>query len=195
MQADPALADARLLLGNSLMRNGDYAQAAEHYRRLVAIAPDNDNADARVAAALVAAGKCSDALADLDAKLLKRTQDGDLMQVFVRVTSTCPSAKAAEKEMALDYAQALYKQRPDAGDSSALALAQAANGKFEDAQKTQAEAIFEAVRAGNGDAAKLYRETMQQFAAKQMPDRPWPPAHPYFHPPMLTPPLVAAKTR
>jgi len=194
VQADPELPDARLLLGNSLMRNGDYAQAAEQYRRLVAIAPSNDNnADARVAAALFAAGKCTDALADLDAKLLKRAQDGDLMQVFVRVTSTCPSAKAAEKEMALDYAKALYKQRPDAGDSSALALAQAANGKFEDAQKAQAEAIFEAVRAGNGDAAKLYRETMQQFSAKQMPDRPWPPAHPYFHPPMLTPPLVAAK--
>jgi tetratricopeptide (TPR) repeat protein len=194
-QADPNLADARLLLGNSLMRNGDYAQAAEQYRRLVAIAPSNDNADARVAAALVAAGKCSEALADLDAKLLKRTQDGDLMQVFVRVTSTCPSAKATEKEMALDYAKALYKQRPDAGDSSALALAQAANGQFDDAQKTQAEAIFQAVRAGNGDAAKLYRETMQQFAAKQVPDRPWPPAHPYFHPPMLTPPLAGANTK
>jgi len=195
VQADPNLADARLLLGNSLMRNGDYAQAAEQYRRLVAIAPSNDNADARVAAALFAAGKCSDALADLNSKLLKRTQDGDLMQVFVRVTSTCPAANETERGMALDYAKALYKQRPDAGDSSALALAQAANGKFEDAQKTQAEAIFQAVRAGNGEAAKLYRDTMQQFAAKQVPDRPWPPAHPYFHPPMLTPPLAAAKAK
>jgi tetratricopeptide (TPR) repeat protein len=195
VQADPNLADARLLFGNSLMRNGNYAQAAEQYRRLVAIAPSNDNADARVAAALVAAGKCSDALADLNLKLEKRVQDGDLMQVFVRVASTCPAANEAERGMALDYAKALYKQRPDAGDSSALALAQAANGKFDDAQKTQAEAIFQAVRAGDGENAKMYRETMQQFAAKQVPDRPWPPAHRYFHPPMLTPPLASANAK
>jgi len=187
VQADPSQPDARLLLGNALMRHGDYAQAAEQYRQLAAIAPANDNADARVAAALVAAGKCSDALADLNAKLAKRAQDGDLMQVFVRVTSTCPAASAAERAMALDYAQALYKQRPDAGDSSALALAQAANGKFDDAQKSQAEAIFQAVRTGDSANAKLYRETMQQFAAKQVPDRPWPAQHPYFHPPVLAP--------
>ena len=187
VQADPNQPDARLLLGNALMRHGDHAQAAEQYRQLAAIAPTNDNADARVAAALVAAGKCSDALADLNAKLAKRTQDGDLMQVFVRVTSTCPAASAAERAMALDYAQALYKQRPDAGDSSALALAQAANGKFDDAQKSQAEAIFQAVRTGDNANAKLYRETMQQFAAKQVPDRPWPAQHPYFQPPVLAP--------
>jgi tetratricopeptide (TPR) repeat protein len=191
VEADPNLPDARLLLGNSLMRRGDYALAAEHYRRLAAIAPANDNAEARVAAALAAAGKCGDALADLNTQLGKRAQDGDLMQVFVRVTSTCPAATAAERSMALDYAQALYKQRPDAGDSSALALAQAANGKFDDAQKSQAEAIFQAARAGDNAGAKLYRDTMQQFAAKQLPDRPWPAGHPYLNPPMLTPPLAA----
>jgi lipopolysaccharide biosynthesis regulator YciM len=195
VQADPDQADARLLLGNVLMRHGDYAQAAEQYRRLAELAPRNDNADARLVAALVAAGRCADALADLNVKLGKRAQDGDLMQVFVRLTSTCPAASDAERSMALDYAQALYKQRPDAADSSALALAQAANGKFDEAQKSQAEAIFQAMRAGDSGSAKLYRETMQQFVAKQVPDRPWPATHPYFHPPMLTPPLVGAKSQ
>jgi tetratricopeptide (TPR) repeat protein len=195
VQANPQQPDARLLLGNSLMRHGDYAQAAEQYRQLAAIAPRNDNADARLVAALVAAGRCSDALADLNAKLAKRTNDGDLMQVFVRLTSTCPAASDTERSMALDYAQALYKQRPDAGDSAALALAQAANGKFDDAQKSQAEAIFQAVRVGDGMNAKLNRETMQLFAAKKLPDRPWPATHPYFNPPMLTPPLASANMK
>jgi tetratricopeptide (TPR) repeat protein len=193
VQADPNQSDARLLFGNVLMRHGDYAQAAEQYRQLAVLAPRNDNADARLVAALVASGRCGDALTDLNGKLAKRAQDGDLMQVFVRLTSTCAAASDAERSMALDYAQALYRQRPDAGDSSALALAQAANGKFDEAQKSQAEAIFQAVRAGDGAGAKLYRETMLQFAAKQVPDRPWPAAHPYFRPPMLTPPLAGAK--
>lgn len=193
VQADPNQPDARLLLGNSLMRHGDFAQAADQYRQLAVIAPSNDNPDARLVAALVAAGRCTDALADLNAKLAKRAQDGDLMQVFVRLTSTCPTASDAERSMALDYAKALYSQQPDAGDSSALALAEAANGKFDEAQKSQAEAIFQAVRAGDEANAKLYRETMQQFAAKQLPDRPWPATHPYFRPPMLTPPQAKAK--
>ncbi len=189
--ADPKLADALLLLGNVQMRSGHYAEAAEHYRQLAAIAPENIEATSRVVAAQVAAGHCGDALAQVNGMLGKRAQDGNLMQIFVRLASTCAAAKPQERSMALDYARALYKQRPDAGDSAALALAFAAQGKFDEAQKSQAEAIYEAVRAGNTPLAQMYRSTMQQFAAKQVPDRPWPANHPYFKPERLTP--VAAQ--
>lgn len=94
--------------------------------------------------------------------------------------------------MALDYAKALYKQQPDAGDSSALALALAAHGQFKDAQQYQAEAIFEAVRAGDNREAALYRTTQASFAANKVPDRPWPAEHDYFKAPMLTPIRPAA---
>jgi tetratricopeptide (TPR) repeat protein len=186
-RADPDQPDAQLLLGNVLMRRGEYVQAAERYRRLAALSPRNDNADARVAAAQVAGGRCADALAEINTALRKRAQDGDLLQIFVRVASTCPAASAQERSMALDYAQTLYKQRPNAPQSSALALAQAAAGKFDEAQKSQAEAVFEAVRAGDSELAAMYRETMRQFVAKQVPDRPWPAEHPYFKPMRLTP--------
>lgn len=184
--ADPNQPDARLLLGNALMRRGQYAQAAEQYRQLAAIDAHSDNIDARLAAAQVADGHCGDALAQVNAALAKRAQDGDLMQVFVRLASTCTTATSQERSMALDYGQALYKQRPDAGDTTALALAQAAAAKFDDAQKSQAEAIYDAVRVGDKSRAQMYRETMRQFAAKQVPDRPWPAQHPYFKPPLLT---------
>ncbi|MDE1960228.1 MAG: tetratricopeptide repeat protein, partial [Xanthomonadaceae bacterium] len=159
VRADADQPDARLLLGNALMRNGDYARAAEQYRQLVGILDGNDGAEARLAAALAMSGQCRDGLNEVNRQLTKRAQDGDLMQVFVRLASTCPTASADERSMALDYAQALHTQRPDAGDSAALALAQAANGKFDDAQKSQAEAIFEAVRVGDGAAAAMYRNT------------------------------------
>ena len=87
--------------------------------------------------------------------------------------------------MALDYAKALYQQRPNAGDSSALALAFAAQGNFDEAQKYQAEAIYEATRLGNAPLADSYRATMKQFVAKQLPDRPWPAEHEYFKAPRL----------
>lgn len=191
LQADPKQPDARLLVGNALMRRGQYADAAEQYRQL-AIANPSSEVESRVVAAEVAAGHCGNALANVNASLAKRAQDGDLMQLFVRLSSTCSAATAQERSMALDYALALYKQRPNAADTTALALAQAAQGKFEDAQKSQAEAIYEAVRVGDNERATLYRETMRQFAAKQLPDRPWPAQHPYFKPPPLAPlPAVA----
>ena len=186
VRADPGQPDARLLLGNALMRRGEYAQAAKQYRVLAGILSGNASAQARLAAALAAAGHCGDALIDVNAQLAKRAQDGDLMQVFVRLASTCPAASADERGMALDYAKALYQQRPDAGDSTALALAQAANGHFDDAQKSQAEAIYEAVRMGDAPRAAMYRQIMREFVAKKVPTQPWPADHPYVKPPLLT---------
>jgi hypothetical protein len=126
-------------------------------------------------------------MAQINAELSKRAQDGNLMQIFVRVASTCAAVQPQERSMALDYAKALYQQRPNAGDSAALALALAAQGKFDEAQKYQAEAIYEVVRSGDTKLAQTFRATMRQFVAKQLPDRPWPPDHPYFHPLLLTP--------
>lgn len=185
VRADANQPDVRLLLGNALMRKGDYAQAAEQYRQLVRLLDGNASAEARLAAALAMAGQCRDALNEVNRRLSQRAQDGDLMQVFVRLASTCPAASADERSMALDYAQALYRQRPDASDSTALALAQAANGKFEDAQKSQAEAIFEAVRVRDDARAAMYRRTMQEIVANKVPAQPWPSDHPYVKPLLL----------
>jgi hypothetical protein len=87
--------------------------------------------------------------------------------------------------MALDYGEALYKQRPNAADTVAFALAQAANGKFDDAQKSQAEAIFEAERAQDKTRAGAYRETMRLYTAHKIPAHPWPADHPFVKPPVL----------
>jgi Tfp pilus assembly protein PilF len=185
-RADAKLPTARLLLGNAEMRRARYAQAAEQYRQLAALQPADAQAQAHLVAAEVAAGQCTRALADVGAAQGRNPKDGDLMLVFVRLASTCPAAKTEERDMALDYAQTLYKERPDAGSSSALALALAAHGKFKDAQQYQAEAIFKAVRAGDKAGADLYRSTQASFVAGKVPDRPWPAEHFYFKPPLLT---------
>jgi hypothetical protein len=126
-------------------------------------------------------------LADTSAAQKSNPTNGELMQIFVRLASTCRAAKQEERDMALDYAQALYKQRPDADDSSALALALAAHSKYTEAQQYQAEAIFAAVRSGDKQSAESYKATQASFVAKQVPDRPWPVGHPYYNPPLLTP--------
>ncbi|MGH8124042.1 MAG: tetratricopeptide repeat protein [Rudaea sp.] len=185
---DAKYADSYLLLGNAEMRRSHYAQAAEQYRKLATLQADNATAYAHLVAAQVAQGKCADALQTINGALAKRAKDGELMQIFVRVASTCPAASPQERDVALDYGQLLYKQSPGAGNSSALALAMAAHGKFKEAQEYQAEAIFDAVRAGDMASAALYKTTNQQFFDKQrVPDRPWPAQHAYFTAPMLSP--------
>jgi tetratricopeptide (TPR) repeat protein len=182
---DPKSPDAQLLMGNLEMRRTHYTEAADHYRQLAALGDESVELTARLTAAQVAGGRCADALAHVNQLLAKRPKDGELMVIFVRLASTCAAAPAQERSMALDYAQALYKQRPNAGASAALALANAAAGKFEEAQKYQAEAIYEAVRNGSKPLADMYRATMAQYVAKQVPDRPWPAEHEYFKPPRL----------
>jgi tetratricopeptide (TPR) repeat protein len=184
-RADPKLADAHLLLGNTEMRRGNHAAAAEQYRQLVALHPADVQAQARLVAADVALKQCGRALKDLAAAQERLPKNGELMQVFVRLTSTCAAAKAEERDMALDYAKALYEQRADAGDTSALALALAAHGKFTEAQQYQAEAIFKFISSGDADGAALYRTVQASFAANKVPDLPWPAGHPYFKPPLL----------
>ncbi len=189
---DAKYADSYLLLGNAEMRRSHYAQAAEQYRQLTLLQADNANVYARLVAAQVAQGKCADALQGINAALTRRAKDSDLMQIFVRLASTCPAASQQERDIALDYAQLLYKQSASAGNSSALALALAAHGKFKDAQEYEAEAIFDALRAGDSSGAALYKTTNQQFFDKrQVPDRPWPAQHPYFTAPMLSAARVA----
>jgi Flp pilus assembly protein TadD len=198
VRADVKLAPARLLLGNAEMRRGRYSQAAEQYRQLTLLQPGDARAQAHLVAAEVAAGQCGRALADTSAAQKSNPTNGELMQIFVRLASTCPAARQEERDMALDYAQALYKQRPDADDSSALALALAAHAKYTEAQQYQAEAIFEAVRSGDKQSAESYKATQAKFVAKQVPDRPWPADHPYYNPPLLTPinaPAAAAPAK
>ncbi len=187
VRADVKLAPARLLLGNAEMRRGHYSQAAEQYRQLTLLQPGDAQAQAHLVAAEVAAGQCGRALSDTSAAQKSNPTNGELMQIFVRLASTCPAAKQEERDMALDYAHALYKQRPDADDSSALALALAAHAKYTEAQQYQAEAIFEAVRSGDKESAEIYKTTQASFAAKRVPDRPWPAGHAYYNPPLLTP--------
>ena len=96
------------------------------------------------------------------------------MQLFVRLTSTCNASNAEEKRMALDYGGKIYAQSDAAPIGEAYALALAANGKWDDAVKTQQAAMFVLVRNGHRSELPAYRDFLQQFQSHKLPDRPWP---------------------
>ena len=187
--------DAQINLGNLLLRNGRYDDAAASYRALTQVAPANTEAWARLMAANVAAGKCTAAIHEINGALAKDAHNGNLMQLFVRLTSTCSASNAEEKRMALDYGGKLYAQSDAAPIGEAYALALAANGKWDDAVKTQQAAMFVLVRNGHRQDVPAYRDFLQQFQAHKLPDRPWPPMSELLRPerpsPVPNPPTPA----
>ena len=187
VRGDLKMGEARLLLGNAYLRRQQYAAAAEQYRQLTVIAPDDGGAWARLAVSQALAGRCADALREVNTALRTRPKDGGLLQTFVRLAASCPAASAEEKRMAVDYGKALYGQRPDVAHSEALAMAMAATGQAQDAVDFEAQAIFEAVRAKDDAAVARMQPMLQRFKAGQPATQPWPAGHPFVAPPKLAP--------
>jgi tetratricopeptide (TPR) repeat protein len=148
LAADPDLDDARVALANLFMRTSRPGSAAGHYRELTKRHPDQGEAWARLVAAEVADGHCAVALKTIETALAARPDYGYLMQLNVRLSSTCPAATSAEHVKALDQAARLYGASSAAPVAEAYALALAAAGKWDDAVKMQGAAMFDLLRKG-----------------------------------------------
>jgi tetratricopeptide (TPR) repeat protein len=192
---DPKASDVQVALGNLLMRNNRFEDAAARYRTMTQATPGDGEAWTHLMAAQVAGGKCTAAIKELNGALAKDARNGILMQLFVRLTATCPASNAEEKRMALDYGDKLYHQSDAAPIAEAYALALAANGKWDDAVKIQQGAMFVLVRNGRKADLPAYRDFLQQFQAHKLPDKPWPsmstllkPARPAPNPKSAPPP-------
>jgi tetratricopeptide (TPR) repeat protein len=194
VRADLKSPAARLALGNDAMRRKQYAQAVEQYRQLVALEGGAGTGVGRLATALAAAGRCGEAIKDVNAELARRPRDGGAMQAFVRLAASCPAATAEERTMAADYGQALYRQRPDEAHAEALAMAMAAVGRKDEAVDYQAQAIFEALKRKDSAAVERLKVVLARFQAGQAATQPWPAGHPFTSPPTLSP-SVAVATR
>jgi hypothetical protein len=124
---------------------------------------------------------------DTNATLRERPRDGRLMQTFVRLAATCPSASKEERQMAADYGQTLYKELPDESNIEALAMAMMGIGKQQDAIDYQAQAMFEAVKRNDAASIARLRALLDRFKAGQAATQPWAADHPFLLPPRLQP--------
>lgn len=149
--ADPVLAaveslsrSSQLYLerGLALLRAGRYADAGTHYQLLAAA----DNGIAvfwyRLALANLAQRDCAGALVALDRVLAISPADGGLLLVLARAYSICPGVSARQRQRALELAHLVHDARPGVDTLETLAMASAANRRFEDAQAFQAQAIL-----------------------------------------------------
>jgi len=183
----PGEANQRFALARLLLRNDRGEAAMQQYRAILRISPQNAAAWTQVAAIEAAAGRCKGALEEVNGALAKAPHNPQLMQVFVRLASTCPTAGAEERRMALDYAGTLYQgagAAPVVAETYALALA--ANGKWDDAVATQQGAMFSILRAEGSAALAPFREFLEAFQAHRVPSRPWPASSDVYRPQLPT---------
>ncbi|MEO7326091.1 MAG: tetratricopeptide repeat protein [Dokdonella sp.] len=191
VRLDPKLGEARELYGALLLRVGRRDDAITQLRALVQLDLTNPEPWLNLTAADAIAGHCGSALRDVSDVLAKDAGNMFVLQLFVRLASTCPAATPQERLGALEYGRKL-NGAGTAQTGEAYALALAANGKWDDAVKTQQAAMFLLVRNGLKGALVPYREVLQQLQAHKLPDLPWPASAAMYHPARLAPDPKAA---
>ncbi len=152
---DHGFREARLMLASSMMRVGRYTDAEKHYRLLV----ETDNGNAvfwyRLGLANLAQQDCPAAMAALDRAHLIALTDGGLLQALARAYSVCPDVSAERKQRALELAHMIHDARPGVDTLETLAMASAANQRFDDAQAFQTEAMLRFQQSLGGSDTRI----------------------------------------
>ncbi|MDW8480278.1 MAG: tetratricopeptide repeat protein [Xanthomonadales bacterium] len=186
--------EARRMLADLLLRRGRAAEALEHYRAILARDGERALGLPHVVAASFRAGRCEEALTATREARGRHPADGVRAELWVRSVAACPQAEEAERKAALEVAETLYRQHPDAGTAEALALLLARLGRFEEALDYQRQTLFELAKLGDREAIARSRTWLELFQAKKTPDLPWPEGHPLLAPPPLRAPALASRS-
>ena len=192
LETRPELVQPRMLLANSLMRQRQFDDAAEHYSQVIRQLPEETEVQYLLGLAWLAGGQCELAHQSLLRALKLSEGDADILVALARAYSTCPDATAEQRQQALDAAEARYGASPGLDEAETLAMACAANGRFEDAVDFQTQAIFEALKEGDTSRADWHKANLARYEQQQPAVEPWPLSDPVYYPRPLAPPAPAA---
>ena len=176
--------EPRILLANSLMRDGRYPAAVAQLDEVLALQPANATMRFRRAMALSQA-ECARGVNELHDLTRAFPDAPNLMNAYIRTVALCHGADPTHRERALDFARRQYRQSGGAGVAATLALIEAAHGDYAEAEALQGEVLFDAVRSGDTDYRKFAGEWMEAFRARRLPARAWIPGHPFLAPPTI----------
>jgi len=176
LETQPERSEIRMLLAKSLLRDGEYADAVRQFEIL---AEEND-ADPTVfyylGLARLAADDCASALEALARAVDLGPMYRRAVEAYARAGASCPSAADSTPQRALVLAQALTGTVDDDTARETLAMALAANGRFEDAVELQS-ALSD---VATGD--EFLRLNLDRYREGQKAIRAWPKGHPVFAP-------------
>jgi tetratricopeptide (TPR) repeat protein len=165
----PTYADAWRNLGGALEATGDHARAAEALRAAVRLNPEDDDARRLLAASLFRADRRAEALDAARANLERDPRDVYSANIAAWVLATAPESELRDGAEAVRIAAAALQNEADPPayllDTYAAALATA--GRFEEAVAAARRAVERAVAVGDSAQARLSRERLARFTARE----------------------------
>ncbi len=181
LSVDPGDSLASLRLGHALMRAGRYREAEAVYA--AAVPPPEQLAifAYRSGLAALAAGDCATAWSEFERSLEAQAGSGEVMQALARSYAGCPGASAERLRLALEHANAIFQARPDYAHAETLAMALAANGRWQQAIQLQTR-LVEASAAGEEQQRRWARQLLEAYREQQQAASAWPPGHQVFRP-------------
>jgi len=181
LSADPGYSLASLRLGNALMRMKRYEEALAVYA--AAVPPPEQVAifDYRAGLAALAMGNCARALSEFEHALEAQPGSGEVMQALARSYSSCSGATAERLRLALEYANTIFRARSDYAHAETLAMALAANGRWQQAVQLQSR-LVEAASAGGEEQARQAQLLLEAYRQQQPAPGAWPVDHLVFRP-------------
>ncbi|MGH8496007.1 MAG: tetratricopeptide repeat protein [Gammaproteobacteria bacterium] len=182
--ADSSDLRSRTRLAMLLMRQGDFAGAERRLREVVEGQSLSADAHYYLGLAAIAQGECTRGIEALGSASRLSPHDPRVQQALSRACASCPAATEEQKRESLLSAERLYERYPGRHSSATLAMAMAANDKFEDAIDMQTRAIFEAIRAEDVQAQREMYLDLQRYQNGEAATRAWPEGSAIFSPPL-----------
>ncbi|MGH6885471.1 MAG: tetratricopeptide repeat protein, partial [Geminicoccales bacterium] len=182
--ADSGDLRSRTRLAMLLMRQGDFAGAERRLREVIGAQSLSADAHYYLGLAAIARGECSRGIEALESSSRLSPHDPRVQQALSRTYASCPAATEEQRRESLLSAERLYERYPGRHSSATLAMAMAANDKFEDAIDMQTRAIFEAIRAEDAQAQREMYLDLQRYQNGEPAARAWPEGSAIFSPPL-----------
>ena len=132
---------ASLRLGSVRARGGKLIEAAEAYSQVLHLAPRHHTARLARASSLIFAGHYREARATLEAGLEIDRQSPALAAELAVLLAGSPDPAVGDPEQSLANAQVAFRALGDAFSGQILALALAANERFEEAARAQSRIV------------------------------------------------------
>jgi tetratricopeptide (TPR) repeat protein len=191
LQIDPGHAGAHFFLANLLMRKAHFRSAAEHYAAALEGGQDNPPARLMRLVALYRSGEPeAQIMAELQREVAQHPQQQMLQYAAVRMLALSQNEQVRDPSRALELARALAMSFAIPPHLEVLALAQAADGQFEQAINLQEQLISGAAWMGPGPNLERLQRTLDAFRDQRLPAEPWPEDDPMLLPPPIDAQLV-----
>ena len=191
MTHDPRSWLAHLKLADVLRRTDRLERSLNHYRLVIELAPDQEEARFGEAMALVRLGHYREAQERLTVAMMVHPDQPAFPHALARLLAAAPDDRVRDGQRALDMVQTLEKVHKNTSVVETMAMALAEVGRFGQAAEWQRVAMSGAVRDGRSDVAQRMAANLALYE-RQLPCRkPWRDDEPEHRPgPVVEPGLL-----